>query len=234
MQGYDECVWVHHREYVCISWLSKATKILLVEITPHVEHADSASVYFKHSWQCRRPQWVYPLSSRWWHWIQGAFTYWCHHKNCWSDYWIYQWMNPSCGESSAEMFSPLRQQYEFLVKWRRYVDAENTWELPNNNPGEKLQEGFVMPGWHRRNGRLDSSVFPVTFTRWLTASPLIPLITNASTEPDREDTLLLTSSPMLNFLGDFRTVIYMPTTIFIPSNSSFLLFCTEQFVTATA
>lgn len=90
-----------------ISWLSKATKILLVEITPHVEHADSASVYFKHSWQCRRPQWVYPLSSRWWHRIQGAFTYWCHHKNCWSDYWIYQWMNPSCGESSAEMFSPL-------------------------------------------------------------------------------------------------------------------------------
>ena len=31
-------------------------------------------------------------------------------------------------------------QYEFLVKWKGYTDNENTWELPDNIPDEKLDQ----------------------------------------------------------------------------------------------
>ena len=37
-------------------------------------------------------------------------------------------------------FHPQRQQYEFLVKWKGYIDDENTWELASNIPDKKLQD----------------------------------------------------------------------------------------------
>ena len=60
-------------------------------------------------------------------------------------------------------FHPQRQQYEFLVKWRGYADAENTRELLSNIPDEKIQDfdrqqQQVMRPASRREGLRESQL----------------------------------------------------------------------------
>ena len=43
-------------------------------------------------------------------------------------------------EVIQKWFHPQRQQYEFLVKWKGYTSAENTWELASNIPEDKISE----------------------------------------------------------------------------------------------
>ena len=90
---------VHYRKCIRISWLHKPAKILLVDITPHVEGADSGSVYFKHS-SIDALSGYTPFHPD----FDIVVRYWCHHKNCWSEYCIYQRWTLHSGESSAEMF----------------------------------------------------------------------------------------------------------------------------------
>ena len=116
--------------------LSKATKVLLVDITPHVEHADSGSLHFKHSSidalnGCTPFHPEIDIESRMLLDTDATtITADLSFESTSDEPFIVERVLQKC-------FHPQRQQYEFLVKWRGCGDAENTWELPSNIPDEK-------------------------------------------------------------------------------------------------
>ena len=118
--------------------LSKATNILLVDITPHIECADSGSLHFKHSS------------------IVALNGYTPFHPDV--DIESRMLLDTDATSRTADLsiestsdelfivervlqkcFHPQRQHNEVLVKWRGCADAENTWKLPSNIPDTRVQ-----------------------------------------------------------------------------------------------
>jgi len=115
--------------------LFNAAKILLVDITPHVECGDSGNIHFKHTLNGHTPFHAdVDIESRVpMHTDTTTRTAGLMVESTSDEPFIVE-------RVLQKLFHPQRQQYEFLVKWRGYTAAESTWELPSNIPDEKLEE----------------------------------------------------------------------------------------------